>query len=65
MTEPLSFKIIHTVTDCSTCPSRRHDQDYGDVCFHWDDDPIVGRKLYNENCDGLTESCPIIEWTKK
>ena len=65
MSETLSFKITYTITDCSDCPSRKYDQDYGNICTHWDDDPVIGRHLYKENSNGLTESCPVIEWTQK
>lgn len=63
-TEPQSFKITYTITDCSDCPSRKHDPNYGNVCLHWDDDPIGGKRLYDQNCNGLTESCPVIDWMK-
>jgi hypothetical protein len=51
-TESLSFKITYTIKDCSDCPSRKHD-------------PIGGKQLHEENCDGLTESCPVIDWMKR
>gem|GEM_PF-1891068 len=64
-TESLSFKITYTIKDCSDCPSRKNDPKYGNVCLHWDDDPIGGKRLHEENCDGLTESCPVIDWVKR
>ena len=63
-TEPLSFKITYTIKDCSDCPSLKHDPKHGNVCLHWDDDPISGKRLYDQNRKGLTESCPVIDWTK-
>lgn len=61
MTEPLTFQVSYTVYGCDACPHRDFDsyQAQSYCTEAWPDD-MLGRKLYEDNCDGLTESCPMI-----
>jgi hypothetical protein len=53
------FSIPHVVTCCRDCPHHDHDN-YGDYyCYH-KDAPVYASGLVDQNCFGLTESCPLV-----
>lgn len=56
MTTPLSFTVV--VTGCKNCYKRVSGR-----CYH-EDNALKGNsycdKLYNENKDQLTNSCPMV-----
>lgn len=65
VTEPLTFKVSYTVYGCDDCPHRDYDsyQEQSYCAEAWPDD-MLGRQIYEDNRDGLTESCPMIAGKK-
>lgn len=66
MTEPLTFQVsATTVGSCINCPWSQY-APYAEISYcskaYYDD--ALGFSLYAQNCDGLTESCPVIQERK-
>ena len=64
MTDPLTFSVSYIVSGCDDCPHRDFDSYQAESYCSRTFDDYIGRKIYEQNRDGLTESCPIIQERK-
>jgi len=61
-----SVTMTITVCSCNHCPHKDHDC-YGDsYCNHFDVyDSYYGRKIWEQNWDAMTETCPLYKASLK
>lgn len=52
------FKVTLHVTWCDNCPWSHYDHDT-DLSCCTQADPPHRIQVYNENCNGVTDSCPV------